>query len=247
MANYQFLLQISNLWVGADNKEILRGVDLAVRPNEVQILLGPNASGKSTLAQVIAGSHRECRVSRGRIYFNGEDITCWSAERRAGAGIALAWQYPPSIPEVRLAGLLEQTAKNHQYQALAKHFEVEPLLNRGLNVDLSGGEKKISELLQIIALNPKLAIFDEIDSGLDTKKIEEVAKIIRSRLIKQGAAVIFITHGWKMLKFLRPQITNVMLGGKIICRDRDYRKVLRTIQKHGYEKCRECPLLADRQ
>ena len=109
-----------------------------------------------------------------------------------------------------------------------------------MNVDFSGGEKKISELLQVLALNPKLVIFDEIDSGLDIKRLELCAKIIKKELIGKKVSVLLITHWGEILKFLKPDLTNVMLDGKIICKSPDYKKVLMVIKKYGYEKCKRC-------
>ena len=120
------------------------------------------------------------------------------------------------------------------------------LLEREANVDFSGGEKKISELIQILYLNPKLVIFDEIDSGLDIKRLETVSQLIKKELIDKKVSVLFITHWGEILEFLKPDLTNVMLDGKIICKSPDYKKVLKVIKKYGYEKCKKCPLLAGR-
>jgi len=119
------------------------------------------------------------------------------------------------------------------------------LLERDVNLDFSGGEKKISELIQILALNPKLVIFDEVDSGLDLKKIRSVAEMIKKELIDRKISVLLVTHSGSILNFLKPNITNVMVSGKIVCRDKNYKKVLKTIKKYGYEKCKKCPFLAD--
>jgi Fe-S cluster assembly ATP-binding protein len=117
-------------------------------------------------------------------------------------------------------------------------------LNREVNVNFSGGEKKMSELLQVLVLNPRLAIFDEIDSGLDLKRIKKAAEIIKKELIKKKIAVLFITHSGDILKFLNPDMTNIMLKGNIICHQKDYKKVLRTIKRYGYEKCKKGKLLS---
>jgi Fe-S cluster assembly ATP-binding protein len=114
------------------------------------------------------------------------------------------------------------------------------LFEREINVDFSGGEKKISELIQVLALKPKLVIFDEIDSGLDIKRVEKVAKIIKEKLVKRGISVLIITHSGEILNYLKPNLVSVMLDGKIVCQSKDFEKVLRTIKKYGYEKCKEC-------
>jgi len=236
------LLEIKNLKVKANNKEILKGINLSVKQGQVQALLGPNASGKSTLAQVIVGQPKY-QVSQGKIFFNQKEIIKFSPEKRAKLGIALTWQNPPTIKGVKLSQLLKRIAKkkvNNKKLGLGSN-----LLAREVNLDFSGGEKKTSELLQILSLNPKLVILDEIDSGLDLKRLEKVAKIIKKELIEKKVSVLLITHSGVILRFLKPQITNVMLKGKIICQEKDYKKVLKVIKKYGYEKCKKCQLLAD--
>jgi len=155
-------------------------------------------------------------------------------------GLSLVWQSPPAVEGVKLSKLLEKISKKS-----IDIKETKELLEREINVNLSGGEKKISELLQVISLNPKLVIFDEIDSGLDLKKLGEIAKIIKKKLINKESSVLLITHWGQILHYLNPIITNVMLDGKIICREKDFKKVFKVIKKYGYRKCKECKLLAD--
>jgi Fe-S cluster assembly ATP-binding protein len=230
----KILLRVKNLKVVADKKEILRGVNLEIREKEIQALLGPNASGKSTLAQVISGNPKY-KVTRGKILFLGKDITKFPPEKRVKMGIALAWQVPPQIKGVKFSQLLEKISKEK-----AEIEEGKNLFEREINVDFSGGEKKISELIQVLALKPKLAIFDEIDSGLDIKRVEKVAKIIREKLVGEGVSVLLITHSGEILNYLKPNLVSVMLDGKVVCQSKDFKKVLRTIKKYGYEKCKEC-------
>ncbi len=235
------LLKTEKLRVEGNGKEILKGVNLQIKRGEIQALLGPNASGKSTLAQVILGNPKY-KIKKGKIIFQGKDITKFTSEKRVKLGIALTWQSPPVIKGVKLSQLLERISFKKDFQP----EEGKKLLEREVNVDFSGGEKKISELLQILSLNPKLVIFDEIDSGLDIKKIERVAKIIKKEFLgkKIKIAALFITHSGDILKFFKPKTTNVMVRGKIICKGKDYKKVLRVIKKYGYEKCKKCQLLA---
>ncbi len=236
------LLETENLVVGEDGidkkdrKEILKGVNLKIKLGQVQAFLGPNASGKTTLAQVIAGNPK-FKITKGKIFFNNKDITKFSPEKRTQLGIVLSWQNPIKIKGVKLSQLLKKISKN---KAMIK--QAENLLDREVNSDISGGEKKISELLQILRLNPKLVIFDEIDSGLDIKRLELVAQIIKKELIQKGVAVLIITHSGEILEFLKPDITNVMVCGKIICQEKDYKKVLKTIRKYNYQKCKKCQL-----
>lgn len=223
-----------------NEKEILKGINLKINSGEVQALLGPNASGKSTLAEVILGNPKY-KVTQGKIFFGGKEITKFPPEKRVKLGIALAWQSPPAIKGVKLFQLLKKISKTKNKDERKIDSQ---LLEREVNVDFSGGEKKSSELLQILVLKPKFVIFDEIDSGLDIKKLELVSKIIKKELINKKVPVLLITHWGQILQFLKPEITNVMLDGKIVCKEKDFKKVLKTIKKYGYEKCKKCPLLA---
>jgi len=228
------LLKITNLKVKSKEKEILQGMNLQIKRGEVQVLLGPNASGKSTLAKVILGNPKY-KVIKGKIIFEGKDITNLASEKRVKLGLAMAWQAPPAIKGIKLSQLLKKISKEELNISEGKE-----LLERDVNVDFSGGEKKISELLQILALKPKLIILDEIDSGLDIKKLEIVAKIIKEKLVEKNASVLIITHSGQILNFLKPDLVNVMIEGKIICEAKDFRKVLGIIKKYGYEKCKRC-------
>ena len=230
------LLEIKNLRVQGNGKEILKDVNLTIKRGETRALLGPNASGKSTLAQVILGNPK-FKISLGEIFFRGKNITNFVPEKRVKMGLALTWQNPPAIKGVKLCQLFKKFAQ----LVLARD-----LLEREINADLSGGEKKMSELFQVLSLNPKLVIFDEIDSGLDLKRCEIVAKIIKKELVAKKVSILLITHSGEILKFLKPNFTNVMVDGKIICKEKDFKKVLRTIKKYDYEKCKQC-ILANRQ
>ena len=239
------LLKIEKLKAQANKKEILKGINLQIRKGEVQVLLGPNGSGKSVFANTVLGNPKH-KVTQGKIFFAGQEITKFPPEKRAKLGMALTWQSPPAIKGVKFSQLLakissfrDSTSKYYQFGEVESH-----LLEREVNVDFSGGEKKISELLQILALRPKLVIFDEIDSGLDLKRLEKVSKTIKKELIAKNVSVLLITHSGAILHFLKPKMTNVMVDGKIICKEKDYKKVLRVIRKYGYEKCKRCKLLA---
>jgi len=255
----EILLKIDKLKVKGNGKEILKGVNLQIKRGEIQALLGPNASGKSTLAQVILGNPKY-KITQGRIFFEGKEVIKLFPEKRAKLGIAMAWQSPPVIKGVKFSQLLSKisTLRSSTPFAVAREGkeassllpprsarEVEShLLEREINVDFSGGEKKMSELLQVIALNPKFVIFDEIDSGLDIKRLEQVSKIIKKELVNKRSSILLITHSGAILNFLKPDITNVMVQGRIICREKDYKKVLKIIKRYGYEKCKKCKLLA---
>jgi len=235
------LLEIKNLHVKSKGKEILKGLDLKIDEGEVRALLGPNASGKSSLSQVIAGNPKYEVVS-GKILFQGKDITFLSPEERVKLGIALTWQSPPSIKGVKLSTLLDKISKTKNIRP--KEFS--SLLDREVNLDFSGGEKKISEVLQVLSLKPKLVVFDEIDSGMDIKRLEKTAKLIKEKLIKANVSILIITHWGEILNFLKPDHTNVLLNGKIICQEKNFKEVLKTIKKYGFARCKKCPFLADR-
>jgi len=235
------LLEVKNLEVKGNGKKILKGVDLEIKKGDVQVLLGPNASGKSTLCQAILGNPKY-KITQGKILFRGKEITRLVPEKRVKLGLALSFQSPPTIKGVKLSQLLEKISStgSRQFKKNEPH-----LLERDVNLDFSGGEKKISELLQVLSLNPKLVIFDEVDSGLDLKRVKKVAEMIKKELISKKISVLLITHSGTILNFLKPRITNVMVSGKIICKEKNYQKVLKTIRKYGYEKCKKCPFLAD--
>ena len=230
-----FLLEIKDLRARTANKEILKGVNLKIKKGDIQALLGPNGSGKSCLCQVILGNPAY-KVTNGKIIFEGKDITKISPEKRVKMGLALSWQSPPAIKGLKLSELCSEIGKNPSFNIK----ETNDLLKREVNVDFSGGEKKISELLQVLCLNPKLVIFDEIDAGLDIKKLEKVAEIIKKEFIKKKVSLLLVTHSGQILNYLKPTMTNVMVDGKIICQNQDFKKILRTIKKYGYEKCKKC-------
>jgi len=251
------LLRIENLKVQANGKEILKRINLQIKKGEVQALLGPNGSGKTVLSQTILGNPKY-KITQGKIFFEGKEITKLAPEKRVKLGMAFAFQSPPAIKGVKLIQLLEKISRfpikklvrgeipDGRHPPTTRHpLTIQNLLERDVNLDFSGGEKKMSELLQVLALNPKLVIFDEIDSGLDLKRLEKVAKIIKKEFIDKKTSVLLITHSGAILNFLRPKITNVMVSGKIICKEKDYRKVLRVIKRYGYEKCKKCKLLTN--
>jgi len=214
-------LEIKNLKVQGNGKQILKGVNLEIKKGDVQVLLGPNASGKSTLCHAILGNPKY-KITAGKIFFQGKEITNLTPEKRVKLGLALSFQSPPTIKGVKVSQLLEKISivKDSKLKNLEKVFD-KHLLERDVNLDFSGGEKKTSELMQILALSPKLVIFDEVDSGLDMKKIKNVAEMIKKELIDKNISVLLITHSGTILNFLKPDITNVMVSGKISCREKN--------------------------
>lgn len=243
------MLKIDNLTVRVDGKIIIQDLNLLIKPGEIHVLLGPNASGKSSLAQTIMGNPRY-EVMQGKIWFENQDITKLNMEKRAQLGLALSFQEPPSIKGVNLGQILELIGqKKGQKQEAVRQIEAEllaqlpaskKLLNRDLNSRYSGGEKKIAELLQLSALKPKLIIFDELDSGLDLKNLDLILQVIKTQFLSKGIPVMFITHHGQIVDGMQPNWTHVMLDKKIICNSQDYQKVITTIKENGYQKCQHC-------
>jgi Fe-S cluster assembly ATP-binding protein len=232
------MLSINNLLVKAKNKKILRQINLEIKRGEIHALLGPNGSGKTTLAHVIMG-FPNYRVISGKIFFGKKEITSLSTEQRVSLGIGLTFQHPPIIKGVTLARLLSKISKKSPN---TKDFYINSqLLSREINDGFSGGERKLSEILQVASLNPKLVILDELDAGLDMKNLTKLTKTIKEKLLQNGVSLLLITHRGQILKFFEPQKVHVMLNGKIICSSKDWQKTWQTITKYDYEKCKECP------
>jgi len=225
------LLEIQDLHVEVDGKPILRGLDLRVPAGEVHALMGPNGSGKSTLSHVLAG-REGYTVTRGRVTYLGEDLLAQSTEERARNGIFLAFQYPVEIPGIT-NGYFMRTALN----AVRKHrgepdidafdflkiakgkmklLEMDPkFLERAVNEGFSGGEKKRNEILQMALLEPKLAVLDETDSGLDIDALRVVANGVNT-LRAQERGILVITHYQRLLDYIVPDHTHVLMGGRIV-------------------------------
>lgn len=227
------MLKIINLHakVEGEEVEILKGLNLEVKKGEVHAIMGPNGSGKSTLSKVIAG-HPAYEVTKGQILFDGQDIMDLDPEERARLGLFLAFQYPIEIP-----GVNNQTFLRMSYNAIAKakgEEEMDPLefedfiagklvdikmdesfLNRSVNTGFSGGEKKRNEILQMAVLNPKLALLDETDSGLDIDALQVVSEGI-NLLRSAENSFILITHYQRMLNYVKPDIVHVMIDGQIV-------------------------------
>lgn len=237
------MLKIENLSVNVDGRNILRRIGLEIGGGEVHALLGPNASGKSTLAYAIMG-FPGYEISKGRIYFNGKEISGLTIEERAKLGLALAFQHPPMIKGVKLSSLLEKTSK---WTLDVKRFPINPsLLEREINVGFSGGERKLSEIMQIINLNPCFVIFDELDAGVDVENLERLMSIIKEELLSNSVSILVITHRGNILRYLRPDVAHVMLDGEIVCSSENWKRIWKTIVRYGYEKCKECKLPTDR-
>lgn len=225
------MLKIKDLHVEIEGKEILKGINLEVKPGEVHAIMGPNGSGKSTLASVLAG--REIfNVTKGEIIYNGEDIFDLLPEERAKKGIFLGFQYPIEIPGVSMVNFLKTAVNEHRkYRGedplTASDFlklmrekkdmvEIDSkLTNRSVNEGFSGGEKKKNEIFQMAMLEPKLAILDETDSGLDIDALRIVAHGV-NKLKSPTNATIVITHYQRLLDYIIPDVVHVLYNGKIV-------------------------------
>lgn len=223
----QSLLKIENLHVSVGEKDILKGVDLEIKQGETHVLMGPNGAGKSTLGHAIMNDPKY-EVKEGRIFFEDEDITEESTDKRAQKGIFLSFQDPIAVPGISLGNFvrsaLEQGTKTHikLWDFKKKTKAVCELLNmnesyadRDLNVGFSGGEKKKAEIFQLLMLNPKLAILDETDSGLDVDAVKTVSEGVKE-FRKNGGTLLIITHSTRILDNLNVDKTHILFDGKIV-------------------------------
>jgi len=224
------MLKISDLTVEIGGEKKLDAISLEVKKGELHFLVGPNMSGKTTLAKTIVGLHK---ARGGGISFEGKNITKLEPEKREKLGIAMAFQHPPAIKGLKTSDLFEKLGVTQQ------KYLTPQLLERDLNVKFSGGEQKLVELAQVFALNPTLIIFDEIDSGVDIKKLEKIVGMIKDWR-SAGKSAIVITHSATILEFLKPDVIHVLVNGKLICSSHDWKNVWNTIKRHGYEKCENC-------
>jgi Fe-S cluster assembly ATP-binding protein len=224
------MLTITNLHVRAGNREILRGINLSIKAGEVHAIMGPNGSGKSTLARVLAG-HPEYEVTDGQIVYEGQDLLAMDPETRARAGMFMAFQYPVEIPGVNNAYFLKaalNALRKHrgqdeldamEFMSLVRnrmqvlHID-ETLLNRPVNEGFSGGEKKRNEIFQMAVLEPKLAILDETDSGLDIDALKVVAAGVNA-MRRPDNATLVVTHYQRLLNFIVPDYVHVLTDGRI--------------------------------
>jgi Fe-S cluster assembly ATP-binding protein len=242
-------LEIKNLHVRTDDREILRGVDLNISRGEVHALMGPNGSGKSTLANTLLG-HPSYEITEGTITFKGEDITESEPHERAKAGLFLAFQYPVSIPGVSVANFLRMAinAKREepikvkefrtQLQAAIDLLEVDrTFTSRHLNDGFSGGEKKRAEILQMAMLAPDIAILDETDSGLDIDALRTVAEGVQRLHEEQGLGALIITHYQRILHYIKPEFVHILMDGRIVLEGGV--ELVERLEREGYDEIRK--------
>jgi Fe-S cluster assembly ATP-binding protein len=247
------LLKLENLHVALeDGTEIVKGVDLEVDTNEVHAIMGPNGSGKSTLAYALMG-HPAYEITDGRLLFDGDDVTELGADERAQRGLFLAFQYPHAIPGVTVTSFLRSAinavrkARNDgvddpmpilafrkEFLAQMDHLKVSrELASRYLNDGFSGGEKKRVEILQMAMLQPKIAVLDETDSGLDIDALKVVAEGVQ-QLVGPTMGALVITHYQRILNYIKPDFVHVFVGGKIV--EEGGAELAKKLEVSGYEE-----------
>jgi Fe-S cluster assembly ATP-binding protein len=242
------MLQVNNLHASINDKEILKGINLEIKAGEVHAIMGPNGSGKSTLSAVIAGKE-EYEVTEGKVMLDGEDLSDLAPEERAQKGIFLSFQYPVEIPgvtvtnfiktainETRKSKGLEELPAKKMLQLIREKSDLleidRKFLSRSLNEGFSGGEKKRNEIFQMAMLEPKLAILDETDSGLDIDALKVVAKGV-NKLKSDKNSVLVITHYQRLLDYIVPDFVHVLYNGKIV--KSGGKELALELEKKGYD------------
>ncbi|OGI15706.1 Fe-S cluster assembly ATPase SufC [Candidatus Micrarchaeota archaeon RBG_16_49_10] len=235
-------LKIKGLEVGIEDRKIIDGFSLTVKKGEVHVLMGRNGSGKSTLALALMG-HPKYRILKGTVFLDGKSIIKLSTDKRSSMGLFLAFQNPTEVPGVSLSNFL-RTSYNSASKRKVSVFEFQSLLKarmkemgineefmkRGVNEGFSGGERKLSELLQLSILKPKVAILDEIDSGLDMDSLKVASKIINA--MKKETGILIITHYKRVLEHIKPDFVHILDGGRIV-KSGDVR-IVGQLEKKGY-------------
>ena len=246
------MLSIKNLHAKVEGREILKGLSLEVKAGEVHAVMGPNGSGKSTLAHILAG-REGYEVTQGSVTYMGKDLLSMAPEERAREGVFLAFQYPVEIPGVNNVYLLkaafnairkqrgEEELDAMDFLALVKakmqFMEMDPaFLNRGVNEGFSGGEKKRNEILQMLVLEPRLALLDETDSGLDIDALKVVAKGV-NKLRDPKRAIVLVTHYQRLLDHVVPDRVHVLAGGRVV--KSGGKELALELEKRGYDWLRE--------
>lgn len=229
------ILRAEGIKVATARREILHGIDLEINAGETVVLMGANGAGKSTLLSALAGT---LELTAGKIRFNNKDITNEPLDERARRGLLLAWQAPVEIPGVStwemLRSISDDPKLGENLTELTKSLDLDPfLIQRDLNVGLSGGEKKKMEILQLLALNPKVALLDETDSGLDVDAAKSVAKTLRTYQKKTNLALVIVTHNARILQGLKIDKTYVLASGRVVKAGDE--KLVEQILKQGFK------------
>ena len=244
------MLKIKHLAVAVGDKEILRDVNMTIKTGETHVLFGPNGSGKTTLLAALMGFPKY-RIVRGSITFRGKEITGLSLDERARLGIGMSFQRPPVVRGVKtsdmVAACLKERGDGETIARLAKRTDLEDFLDREINYGFSGGEIKRSEMMQLLAQKPKIALLDEPESGVDLENIALIGELINDLLEKhcpipdRKCMGLIITHTGHILDYVNARTGYVMCDGRISCQG-DPHEILQTIKERGYESCVECLL-----
>jgi len=240
------MLDVENLHVNVGEKEVLHGIDLHIESGETHVLMGPNGSGKTTLLMTLMG-FSNYTITKGKIVFNGEDVTAMHSDDRAKRGMGMLFQRPPTISGLKLGKLLSAISKDHMKDIpeLAKSVHMGGFLERDINKGFSGGEIKRSEVLQLMIQNPSFVMLDEPESGVDLENISLIGNAIGSLLEKEkriGTRIksgLVITHTGFILDYLDADKGHVMCDGMIKCHGNP-REILKDIKQRGYKECLEC-------
>ena len=244
------MLEIKDLFVEVEGKRILNGISLNIEKGKTYVLLGPNASGKTSLLMAIIGMP-QYKIIGGKIIYNGRDITSLSLNERAKLGIGIMFQKPPQVRGVKLrkvCDVLLPADQLHKSEAFAHLLGLIDHLERDLNYGFSGGELKRSELFQLLCQDPALVLLDEPESGVDLDNIALVGQIINQLLHpdKNGSpSGIIVTHTGYILQYVEADYGYVLMNGKIICEGKPL-DLFKGIKKHGYERCAECNIIKQR-
>lgn len=240
-------LEVQHLSVAIGRRSIIRDLSLTIRPGEVHVLMGPNGSGKTTLLLAVMGLP-DIRVTAGRILVEGRDVTGLGPDERAGLGIALSFQRPPAVRGVTLRSLTARILERREgggprVGRLAATVSMEECLDRELNVGLSGGELKRSEMLQLLAMEPRLALFDEPESGVDLDNVSVVGEAMRAILgigrDRTPRAGLIVTHTGHILGHVPAHQAHVIIDGSVVCRGLP-QVLFEDVRAHGYEGCMTC-------
>ncbi len=239
------MLRVENLTVKVKGKTILRNVSFELDKGENILLMGPNASGKTSLVQAILGNPNY-KIIEGKIYFEDKDITHLPMEERVKLGISASFQFPPKLKGIKLRKIVEEILKRRgainveqEIERLSNLLRMNYLLDRDLNVGFSGGEVRRAELMLLIAQNPKLILIDEIDSGVDVENIAVIGKALNEILSKQNRASLVVSHTGFIARYIKFNRACVLVNGKIMCWG-EPSIILKTILEHGFDKCIKC-------
>jgi len=239
------ILEVKDLTVKVAEKTILENVSFGLRKGQSHILFGPNGSGKTTLISAMMGLP-SYEITSGKIFFDGKDITAMSVDERATLGMVVSFQNPPEITGVKLSDLLKlcigkrsEEDFNTEEKELIEIFKLTNFLNRDLNVGFSGGERKRSEILQLMFLKPRLLLLDEPDSGVDVVSLKLIATTLQNYVEKSGSSALIITHKGDILEYIKAKYGCILLSGQFHCYTQPM-SIYEDIKKVGYEACIAC-------